>query len=65
MLHKRGAHSEIMSHIDVAMDNRAEWVDPEVDFRNLLNRFSQKIVRNLKKLKLQHFFLKNVVANIS
>ena len=65
MLHKRGAPSEIMSHINVAMDDRAEWADPEVDFRHLLNRFSQKIVRNLKKLKLQHFFLKNVVANIS
>ena len=65
MLHKRSAHSEIMSHINVAMNDRAEWAAPEVDFRHFLNRFSQKIVRNLKKSKLQHFFMKNVVANIS
>ena len=54
MLHKRSAHSEIMSHINVAMDDRAEWADPEVGFRHLLNYFSQKIVRYLKKFKLQH-----------
>ena len=65
MLHKRSAHSEIMSHINVAMDDRAEWADPEVDFRHLLNRFSQKIVRNLKKIEATTFFLKDVVANIS
>ena len=55
MLHKRCAHSEIMSHINVAIDEKAEWADPEIDFRHLLNRFSQKIVRNLKELNLQHF----------
>ena len=37
MLHKRSAHSEIMSHINVAFDDKTEWAGPEIGFRHLLN----------------------------
>ena len=43
MLHKRCAHSEIMSHINVAINDKAEWADPEIDFRHLLNYLVKKM----------------------